>query len=126
MLLSQWSASHSNDEYYHQKGSKFENSSYVDGKNIGKQKTFIADGTPAGFDSKFCCNCKDKNIYINIKDESFSPPSGIEFTFAACHLPLSQQLDDFQLLADSGPSKCLIEPELIHGVESRVLEYTKT
>ena len=45
--------------------------------------------------------------------------------FAACHLPLSQQANGFQLLADSGLSKYSISFELICGVESRMLENTK-
>ena len=40
-------------------------------------------------------------------------------------MPLSQQVDGFQLLVDSGSSKHFIDPELIHGVESRMLEYTR-
>ena len=36
-----------------------------------------------------------------------------------------QQADGFQLLVDSGSSKQFIGSELIRGVESRMLEYTK-
>ena len=42
-----------------------------------------------------------------------------------CHSPLSQEADGFQLLVDPGSSKYFIDPELIRGVESRMLEYTK-
>ena len=40
---------------------------------------------------------------------------------------LSQEADGLHLLVDSGSSKhVVIDPELIRGLESRVLEYTKT
>ena len=55
----------------------------------------------------------------------YSPPSGIQFAFAACHLPLSQQVEGFQFLVDSGSSKHFGDPELIRGVESGMLEYTR-
>ena len=42
-----------------------------------------------------------------------------------CHSHLPQQIDSFQLLLDSGLSKRFIGPELIYGVESKVLEYTR-
>ena len=46
-------------------------------------------------------------------------------SFAACHLPLSHQVDGFQLLVDSGCSKQYIDLKLIRGVESRMMEYTE-
>ena len=45
--------------------------------------------------------------------------------FGACHLPLSQQVDCFQLLVDLRWSKHFIDPELILEIESRMLEYTR-
>ena len=42
-----------------------------------------------------------------------------------CHPPFSYKADSFQILVDSGPSKHFIGPELIRGVESRMLEYTR-
>ena len=46
-------------------------------------------------------------------------------TFAACHLPLSQQVDGVQILVDSDSWKHFIDSELIRGVESRMLEYAR-
>ena len=56
----------------------------------------------------------------------YSPPPGIRFGFVALYLPLSHQEDGFQLFVDSGSSKHSIDPELIRGVENRMLDYTKT
>ena len=42
-----------------------------------------------------------------------------------CHPPLSYEADSFQRLVDSGSSKHFIDPELIRGLESRMLEYTR-
>ena len=39
--------------------------------------------------------------------------------------PLSQEAEGFQLLVDSGSSKRFIDPEVIRGIASRMLEYTK-
>ena len=114
-----------NVECFYQRGSKFENSYFADGKNSGKQKTFIADSASTSCGANFCCKCKGGNISNESNDESYSPPPGIGFTFAACHLPLSQQVDGFQFLVDSGSSKHFTDPELIRGVESRMLEYTR-
>ena len=64
------------------------------------------------------CSCKrkvEKNC-MEDDDESNTPP-GVGFSSAMCHLPLSQQTDDFQLLVASGSSKHFIGPELIRGVE---------
>ena len=78
---------------------------FVHGKNSGEQKTFVAYSAPTGYIAKFCCNCKGENIYSKSKNGSYSsPPPGIGFTFAACHLSLSQQADGFQLLVDSDSS----------------------
>ena len=52
-----------------------------------------------------------------------SLPPGIEFCFAACHLPLSLPVDIFQLLVDSWYSKHFIDPELIREIEKRILDY---
>ena len=119
------SASHLSDECYHQRNSKFENGSFVDGKNRGNQKIFIADSNPTGCDAKFFCNCKRENNSDESNDGSYSLPPGIRFTFVACHLPLSQQGDGFQLLVDSGSSEHFVDPELICRLEWRMLEYTK-
>ena len=54
-----------------------------------------------------------------------TPPPETGSTFTAGHLPLSQQVDGVQLLVDSGSSKHFIDPKLICGVESRMLEYTR-
>ena len=58
------------------------------------------------------------------KDEPYTPP-GIRLRVTACHLPLSQKADGFQLLVDSGFSKHFINPALIRGKVSRMLEYTR-
>ena len=76
-----------------------------------------------GYD-KCSCNKKMKNKCTEIDDEPNTPPD-IGFNFAMYHPPFSQEADGFQLLVDSGSSKHYIGPELIHGVESRMLEYTK-
>ena len=73
-----YSASHSNDELYNKKGSKFENSSYVDVKNSEK---LIAASYPTGCNANFCYNCKRENSSNESNDESYSPPPGIGFTF---------------------------------------------
>ena len=52
-------------------------------------------------------------------------PPGIGFSFAACHLPLLQQEDGFQIVVEPDSSKHFIDPGLICGVDSRVLEYTR-
>ena len=105
--------------------SKFKENSYVDGTNSEKQKTFIADSNPTGFVVKFCCNCIRENNSSESNDESYFSPLGIGFILTACHLPLSQQADGFEILVDSGSSKPYINPELTRGVESRMLEYMK-
>ena len=38
---------------------------------------------------------------------------------------VSHQADEFQMLVGSEFSKHFIDPKLIHGVESRILEYTE-
>ena len=43
-----------------------------------------------------------------------------------CRPLLSQETDGLQLLVDSASSKHFIDSDLIHGVESRFLEYTRT
>ena len=47
------------------------------------------------------------------------------FSFACCHPPLSHRTDEFQMLVDSGSSKHFVDPKLIRGVKSRMLDYTK-
>ena len=42
-----------------------------------------------------------------------------------CHPPFSYEAESVQLLVDSGSSKHFIDPELIRGVESIMLEYTR-
>ena len=75
-----------------------------------------------------CDKCRYKHKVgkknTEIDDESNMPP-GIGFSCAMYRLPLSQEGDGFQLLVDSGSSKHFIIPELIRGVESRMLEYTR-
>ncbi|CAM9282824.1 unnamed protein product, partial [Ascophyllum nodosum] len=61
----------------------------------------------------------------NESEVEYSPPPGIGFSFACCHPPLSYQADRFQMLVDSGSSKYFVDPKLIRGVESGMLDYTK-
>ena len=80
-------------------------------KIIENKKNFIVDSKPTGCGAKFCRNCNEKKKTNESNDNSYSPPAGIEFTFTACHLPLSQQADGFQLLVDSDSSKHVINSE---------------
>ena len=73
---------------------------------------------------KCSCNRKVENKCTEIVDEP-NTSSGMGFSFAMCHSPLSYEADGSQLLVDSGSSKHFIDPELIRGVESRMLEYTR-
>ena len=118
------SASHLNYDCFHQRGSKNENNSSVDGKSIGRQKTFIADSAPTGCGANFCCKYKGENNSHESNGESYSPPPG-RFSFAMCHSSLSHQIDGFQLSIDSRSPKHFIDPELMRRVESRLLEYTR-
>ena len=72
------------------------------------------------------CSCENKveNKCTEIDDESNTPPC-IGFSFAMYHMPLSQEMEGFQPLVDSRSSKHFADPELICGVESRTLEYTR-
>ena len=113
------SGSHSDDECYHQRNCS--RSSTAKSKST-KYETFIANSTVTDSD-KFSCKSRVQNKCTDNDDESNMPP-GIGFSFAMCHLPLSQGIDAFQLLADSRSSKHFIGPELIRGVKLRMLEYT--
>ena len=70
------------------------------------------------------CNRKVENKCTEI-DEPNNIPPGIGYDFVMCHPPSSQEADGFQLLVDLGLWKHFIGPELIRGVESRMLEYTR-
>ena len=69
--------------------------------------------------------CAEIIIRNGSKDESDSPPPGIVFCFAACHLPLSHQGYGFELLVDSESSKHFIGPELTRGVKKKIYPYTE-
>ena len=71
-----------------------------------------------------CCSGKIENKSIESEIE-YSPPPGVGFSFACGHLPLSHQAGGFQMLMNSGSSKHFIDPMLIHGVESKMMNYTK-
>ena len=75
--------------------------------------------------NKRSCDEKVENKCTEIDDEPNNTPPGIEFIFSMCHSPISQDANGFQLLVESRSSKHFIGPELIQGVESRMLEYTK-
>ena len=119
------SNSRSNEKFYRQKsGSNSKDTfTFVDGKKSEKHETYAVDSTIV--DCKSCC-CNGKvEKYFNESKVEYSPPPGIGFNFSVCHLPLSHQADGFQLLVDLGPFEHFIDPELIRGVESRMLGYTK-
>ena len=56
-------------------------------------------------------------------DELHNTPPGIGFSFAMSNPPLSQEAGGCQLFRVA--SKHFIDPELIRGVESRLMEYTR-
>ena len=89
-----------------------------------KDETFVADiNNVTGCDK---CHFNGKvEIKTTEDDKPNNAPPGIGFSFAMCHPPLSQEADGFQLLVDSGSSKHFIDPELIHGVKSRMQEFTR-
>ena len=86
--------------------------------------TFVADSNNVTGCDKWSCNRKVGRKSTE-DDEPNNTPPGVGFSFAMCHPPLSQEADGFQLLVDSGSSKHFIDPELIRGIESRMLEYAK-
>lgn len=55
----------------------------------GNTKTFIVDSAPTGCDATFWRKSKGENISSESNDESYSPSSGIGFSFAMYHRPLS-------------------------------------
>ena len=114
------SGSHSDDQYYHQRnGSR---NSSADSKST-KDETFVADSDVTGCDK---CSCNGKVESKSTEDDQpNNTPPGIGFSFTMCHPPLSQEANGFQLLVDSGSSKHFIDPELIRGIESTMLENTR-
>ena len=113
------SPTHSNDDCYHQRGGKFENNSSVDGKIVrNRKKSPLLIVTVLAAMQRFEKQSNESN------DESYPTRTGIGLTFAACHLPLSQQADSFQILVDLGSSKHFINPNFFRAVESRKLEPT--
>ena len=124
-IITKWrtyhkSRSYSDDDCYHERNSS-RNSSTENGST--NYETFITDNPVTGCD-KYSCKSKIETKSTEVDDELNTPP-GIGFSFAMCHLSLSQDTDDFQLLVDSESSKYFIDPELIRGVESRRLETTR-
>ena len=115
------SESHLDVERHRQTNSK--RSSPI-GSKITKYETIVVDSNVTGCE-KCSCNRKIKNKCTEIDDEPNNTPPGIGFSFAMCHLSLSQQADGFQLLVHSGSSKHFVDPELIREVESRMLEFTR-
>ena len=90
---------------------------------LQKIKTFVGDSNVTGCDEG-SCNGKVESKPTEDDEPNHTPP-GIGFSFAMCHSPLSQEADGFRLLVDSGSSKHFRDPQLIHGIESRMLEYTR-
>ena len=88
----QRSATHSNDQCYHQRhGSR---NSSADGK-CTKNETFVADSNVTGCDK---CGCHGKVESKTTEDDELNKtPPGTGFSFAMCHPPLSQEGDGFQL-----------------------------
>ena len=76
-------------------------STVVGSRNSRTHEIFIVDSTTV--DGKSCC-CSNGKIAkkSNESKVEYSPPPGIGFSFACCHLPLSHQADGFQMLVDSG------------------------
>ena len=115
------SGNHSDNEGYHQRnGSR---NSPANGEST-KDETFVADSNVTGCDKCSCDKKSQKLIMKNYEKPNNTPP-GIRFSSAMCHPPLSQEAEGFQLLVDSGSSKLFIDQELIRGVESRILKYTR-
>ena len=94
------------------------------GSKSAKDETFVADSNETGCD-KCSCNRKVENKCTEIDDQPNNTTPGIGFSFAMCHPPLSEEAIGFQLKVDSGSSKHFINPELIRGAESRMLDYTR-
>ena len=86
--------------------------------------TFVADSNNVIGCDKWSCNRKVGRKSTE-DDEPNNTPPGVGFSFAMCHPPLSQEAEGFQLLVDSESSKRFIDPGLIRGIESRMLEYAK-
>ena len=106
-------------------GSKYKDSSTVDGRNSEEHETYVKDSTTV--DCKLCCCSNGKIGKKSIESKvEYSPPPGIGFSFACCHPPLSHhnQVDDSQMLVDSGSSKIFVDPKLSVGlkVECRITQ----
>ena len=88
--------------------------------NSQKYEMFIVDSTATGCDGKsYCCNSKVENESMESDNESYSP-LGVGMSFAACYLLYSYQPGSFQLEVYSSSSKHFIDPELMHGIETRM------
>ena len=106
-------------------GSKTKDSSIVgDGRNGEKHETFVVHGTIVDCKS-YCCSNGKTPKKSNESEVEYSPPPGIGFSFACCHLPLSHQADGFHISVDSESSKHFVDPKLIRGIETRMLAYTE-
>ena len=113
--------SHSHDQCYHQRnGSR---NPLADSKSTNKE-TFVEDSNVTGC-NKRSCNGKIENKYTGNGDEPNNTPAGIGFGLSMYHPPISQEADGFQLLVESRSSKHFIGPELIRGVEMKMLKYTR-
>ena len=120
------STSHSNQECFQQKsGSKCKDSYTVDGRNSEEHETYVVESITVGCKSCCCSNSKTAKKSNEKSEVEYSPPPGIGFSFACCHRPLSHQADGFQMLVDSGSSKHVVDPKLVHRVESRMQNYTE-
>ena len=101
------SKSHSDDECHRQK------------RDSKRKESSTADNNGQKCYKLSCCNSRFDKKSKESGDKSYTPPR-IGLSFVACHLPLSQQADCFQLLVDSGLSKRFIGPELIREVETKM------
>ena len=117
------STSHSNRECFQQKSdSECKDRSTVDGRNSEEHETYVVDSTTV--DCKSCC-CNGRLAKSSNESEvECSPPPGIVFNFASCHVPLAHQSGGFQMLEDPGSSKHFVDLKLIRSVKSRMLDYT--
>ena len=112
---------HSDDQCYHQINDS--RNSPADSKNTKYEKSVADSDNVTGCD---ICTCNGKvESKSTGDDEPNNTPPDIGFNVAMCHPLLSQKADGFQLLVDARSPKHFIDPELIRGVESTMLEYTR-
>ena len=93
-------------------------------KIVGNKKSSLLIVSLLAAMPSFAVNIEGTIIIMKVTT-SHIPHHLAEFSFAMCHPPLSQEADGFQLLVDSRWSKHSIDPKLICGVESKMLEHKR-